>query len=200
MRHAARAVPWRIVGAASLLVPALVALAAVRPEALWPLQGVAVGLLAAVVAWSMDERAAAVVDTLPRALWWRTVARAVVVVPLGAVWVAGLHVAGDRFPDHTALFVLQGVAALAAGAAFATWRRAGGAATPGLVVAPTIVVATAVLALVRPVPERLPLFPIWDFEEWALSAAIWWGVLAGALGLLVAALTGGRPAGGRARA
>lgn len=198
MRHAARAVPWRIVAAGSLLVPALVALAAVRPEALWPLQGVSVGLLAAVVAWSMDERAAAVVDTLPRALWWRTAARAVAVVPLAAGWLAGLVIAGDRFPDHTALFVLQGVAALAAGAALTTWRRAGGAPAPGLIVAPVSVVAAAVLALVRPAPERLPLFPIWEFEEWALSAVIWWGVPAGALGLLAAALTRGRAPRGRA--
>lgn len=195
IRHAVRAVPWGIVATASLLVPALVALAAIRPEALWPLQGVAVGLLAAVVAWSMDERAAAIVNTLPRALWWRTAARAASALPLAAAWLAALHVAGDRFPDHAALFVLQGAAALAAGAALTTWRRAAGAATPGLVVAPALVVATAGIALIRPLPERLPLFPIWDFEEWALSAAIWWAVLAGALGLLAVALTRGRTAG-----
>lgn len=103
MRHAARAVPWRIVGAGCSAVPALIALAAVRPEALRP----------------------------------------------------------GRERRHA---------------------------------------LEQVLALVRPVPERLPLFPIWDFEEWALSAAIWWAVLAGALGLLVIALTGGRAARGRARA
>lgn len=197
MRHAARAVPWGIVAAVSLLVPALVALASVRPEALWPLQGVAVGLLAATVAWSMDERAAAVVDTLPRALWWRTAARTAPAVPLAAAWLVGLHLAGDRFPDHTALFVLQGVAALAAGTALATWRRAGGAAAPGVVLAPALVVATAGFALIRPVPERLPIFPIWDFEEWALSAVIWWTVLAGSLGLLATALTRGRVPRGR---
>ena len=98
-------------------------------------------------------------------------------------------------PRPPALFVLQGAAALAAGAALTTWRRAAGAATPGLVVAPALVVATAGIALIRPLPERLPLFPIWDFEEWALSAAIWWAVLAGALGLLAVALTRGRTAG-----
>ncbi len=50
-------------------------------------------------------------------------------------------------------------------------------ATPGLALSPALIATIGALALVRPVPERLPLFPIWPGEAWALSAAIWWGVL-----------------------
>lgn len=69
IRHAARAVPWGLVAVACVLVPVLMAITSAWPEVMWPLQGTAIGLLAAVAAWSMDERAAAVVDTLPRPLW-----------------------------------------------------------------------------------------------------------------------------------
>lgn len=188
IRHASRAVPWGLVVMGCALVPALMAITAAWPRAMWPLQGMTIGLLAAVAAWSMDERAAAVIDTLPRPLWWRTAARAAATVPLASVWVACVLLAGDRLPDHPALFVLQGVAALLAGVALATWRRSRGGAMPGLVIAPAAVVITTGLALVRPVPERLPLFPIWEYERWGLSAAIWWGVLGGAMGLLAVAI------------
>jgi hypothetical protein len=186
-RHALRAVPWAVVGAGCAIVLVLMAMAAGWPEVVWPLQGLAVGLLAGVAAWSMDERAAAVVDTLPRSLWWRTLARAAAVLPLVAVWIACVLVAGDRLPDHPRLFVLQGLAALVAGVAVASVRRARGMATPGLALSPALIATIGALALVRPVPERLPLFPIWPGEAWALSAAIWWGVLIlSTLALLVA--------------
>lgn len=193
IRHAARAVPWGLVAVACVLVPVLMAITSAWPEVMWPLQGTAIGLLAAVAAWSMDERAAAVVDTLPRPLWWRTAARCSATIPLAGVWVACILVAGDRLPDHPGLFVLQGVAALLAGVAVATWLRSRGGATPGFALAPAAVVVAATLALVRPSPERLPLFPIWEQERWGLSAGIWWGVLLAATGLLALALTSRGP-------
>ena len=79
--------------------------------------------------------------------------------------------------------------------AFVTWRRAHGEAAPGArVAAGAIAVATA-LALLRPLPERLPLFPVWAYEEWGLSLAIW-----SALGAVVggAARPRAQPAAGRA--
>lgn len=195
LRHAARGVPWRVVAVVAAAVPALMALTAAWPTDVWPLQGMAVGLLAAAAAWSMDERAAALVDTLPRPLWWRTAARAMAIVPLAALWVACVLVAGDRIPDHPRLYALQGLAALLAGAALATALRSRGRATPGLALAPALVGLVSGLALVRPVPDRLPLFPIWPHEAFGLSAAIWGCVLAAAA--LALALSLGGP--GRSR-
>lgn len=190
IRHAARGVPWPLVAAGCALVPVLMALTAAWPRTMWPLQGTAVGLLAAVAAWSMDERAAVVVDALPRPLWWRTGARSSAGLALAGVWIACVAVAADRLPDHAGLFVLQGLAAIAAGAAVATSRRARGEPTPGRVIAPAAVAIVAALALVRPAPDLLPLFPIWPGERWGLSAAIWWSVLGCAAILMAAALTG----------
>ncbi|WP_217922388.1 hypothetical protein [Miltoncostaea oceani] len=188
-RYVLRAVPWRLVAACGLVIPCLMALTAAWPDVVWPLQGTAVGLLAAAAAWSMDEPAAAVVDSLPRGLAWRTAARSAAVVPLAVVWTASVVVAGDRLPDHAALFVLQGLAAILAGVAVATTRRAAGVATPGLVLAPAVLAVVAMLALVRPMPDRLPFFPLWEGEEaWARSATIWWSILAAAAVVLVASL------------
>jgi hypothetical protein len=190
LRHAARAVPWSLVAAACAVVPVLLAMAAAWPDDVWPLQGIAVGLTAGVGAWCMDERAAAVVDTLPRPLWWRTVARSAALVPLAAVWTASVVAAGDRLPDHQRLFVLQGIAALVAGVAVATARRARGVAMPGLAVAPALVAAVGVVALVRPAADHVPLFPIWPWEAWGRSAVIWWAVLVAAAAALAVALAG----------
>ena len=170
------------------------ALVAAWPEVVWPLQGAAVGLLAGAAAWSMDETAAAVVDTLPRPLWWRTAARAAAVVPLALVWTGCVLVAGDRLPPHSELFLLQGFAAVLCAVAFVTWRRAHGEAAPGArVAAGAIAVATA-LALLRPLPEHLPLFPVWAYEEWDLSLAIW-SALAAASAVLLALALSRQPAG-----
>ena len=190
IRHAARAVPWGTVVAACAIVPGLMAITAAWPETMWPLQGVSVGLLAAAAAWSMDERAAAVVDTLPRSLTWRTAARASCAVPLAAVWVACLLVAGARLPDQLGVLLQQGAGALLLGIAVTTWRRARGAATPAFTTAPGILAVVAMLALVRPFPNVLALFPLWDPDEWALSAAIWWALLAAGAVLLAWSLRG----------
>ena len=172
IRHAGRAVPWGLVALGCTLVPALIAVAA----------------------WSMDERAAAVVDTLPRPLWWRTAARAAACVPLAVVWIACVALAGDRLPDHRGLFVLQGVTAMVVAVAFVTWRRSRGSATPGARIAPGAAALVTMLALVRPAPEYLVLFPIWPWERWGLSAAIWSALLAGGAVLLAASLrAGSRP-------
>ena len=79
--YAARAVPWRLVLAGCLVTTALMAIVAVSPDTMWPLQGTAIGLLAGLAAWSMDETAAPLVDALPRPLAWRTAARALGIVP-----------------------------------------------------------------------------------------------------------------------
>lgn len=195
IRYAARAVPWALVLATCIVVAALMALVAAWPEVVWPLEGAAVGLLAGAAAWSMDETAAAVVDTLPRPLWWRTAARAVVVVPLALVWIACVLVAGDRLPPHSDLFLLQGFAGVIVAVAFVTWRRAQGEAAPGDRVASAAVAVAVAFALLRPLPEHLPLFPVWAYEQWELSLAIWSALAAAAAVLLALALS--RQPGGR---
>jgi hypothetical protein len=171
--HARAAVPWGTVALGCALVPALMAILALEPGILWPLQGLAVGVVAAVGAWCMDERAAAAVDTLPRALWWRTLARAPALAPPLIVWAACLWFWRDDLPPHLALFALQGVAAGLAGAALATWRRGAGVASPGLTLAPALVAAAAVAALVRPFPGVLPVYPLESADPWGLSVGLW---------------------------
>lgn len=184
IRYAVWAVPWGLVGLVCAAVAALMAVTAAQPETLWPLQGMAVGLLVAAAAWSMDERGAAVVDTLPRSLAWRTTARAAAALPLAAAWIAAVVLAGDRLPDHPALFVHQGLAALLVGVAVATWRRHRGEAVPGRAIAPAALGLVATLALVRPFSDRVPLFPLWEGEPWRLSAVLWWGLTVAAAALL----------------
>lgn len=73
--YLARAVPWPLLLAVSGLVLLVVRVLQLDPWTLWPLQGVAVGLVAGGVGWCLDETCADVVDTLPRPLAWRTLAR-----------------------------------------------------------------------------------------------------------------------------
>jgi hypothetical protein len=194
IRYAARAVPWGTVALACAAVPGLVAVLALDPERMWPLQGVAIGVLAAAAAWCMDERAAALVDTLPRSLGWRTAARALAAVPLAAVWAATLALAAGVMPDHPGLFLRQGAAALLMGVAVATWRRGRGSAMPGATAAPGALGVVAVLALTRPAHADVPLFPAWAGDDWARSGAIWWGLLGAGAVLMAWTL---RPAAGR---
>lgn len=185
--YATRAVAWPRLLASTGAIVALVALVAARPGQMWPLQGLAIGVAAGTAAWSMDETAAAVVDALPRSLRWRTLARTAIVAPVAAAWVGSVLVAADRLPPHTGLFLLQGFAALLAGVAFATWRRSLGDATPGTAFAATAIPVAAMFALLRPWPDRLPLFPLWPGEAWTLSAVIWMAVALGAAALLATA-------------
>ncbi len=194
IRYAARAVPWPHVLASCVLTVPLMAMVAAWPETVWPLQGAAVGLLAGAAAWSMDETAAAVVDSLPRPLWWRTAARTAAVVPLMLVWGGCVLVAGDRLPPHSELFLLQGFAAMLCAVAYVTWRRAHGEAAPGARVASGAIAAATAFALLRPLPDLLPLFPVWAYEQWELSLAIW-SALAVAAAVLLALALSRQPAG-----
>jgi hypothetical protein len=190
IRYAARAVPWPLVLASCMLTAALMAMVAAWPRTMWPLQGTAIGLIAGTAAWSLDETAAAVVDTLPRSLRWRTAARAIAVVPLALTWVGCVLVPGSRLPPHTGLFLLQGIAALLFALAFVTWRRARGEAVPGTRFASIVIPVAAMLALMRPLPDRLALFPAWPGEQWTLSLAIWGTLAVGSAALLAMTLSG----------
>jgi hypothetical protein len=190
VRHAARGVPWPLIGAAALLLPGLLALVRYDPWTLWPLQGTAVGLLAGAVGWCLDERAAAVVDAAPRGLAWRTVARSAGIVVLLAFWSAGVWWARGALYGHPWAVFGQGVAAAAIATAWVTWRRACGEASPGQRWAVTVIPATTAWALVKPLDRQLPVFPYAfgnEYGDWAVSAASWTavGLLAAVLLLLI---------------
>lgn len=185
--YAARAVRWPLVAAGCATVAGLMGLVAASPWILWPLQGTAVGVLAATVAWSMDEPAAAVVDTLPRSLRWRTAVRASTVPLVVGVWTTTLLLMRARIPAHLGLFLLQGTGAACFALAVTVWRRASGEPEPGQTFAALVVpVATA---LARPVVDWLPVFPVWPDDRWALSQTLWSVLTAGSLVVLVAALS-----------
>ena len=86
LRHAARALPWPLLAATAVLLYTLLRAVEQWPYQIWPLQGLAVGLIAGVAAYAYDEPAAAVVDTLPRGLAWRTAARSLGVLLLLGWW------------------------------------------------------------------------------------------------------------------
>jgi len=186
--YAAAAVPWHVVVTGCVLVPGLLALVAWRPSVVWPLQGAALGVVGGVAAWSMDEPLAALVDTLPRALTWRTVARCCVVPLVLVAWAVPLVAARDRLPAHLPLFLLQGAGAVLVALAVTVALRRRGAPSPGRRVASIAVPAALALALIRPAPRRLALFPVWPTDAWATSAALWSLAAAAAALVLAGAL------------
>jgi hypothetical protein len=173
IRYAARAVPWPLIATCCGLLAAMMAMVAAWPGVMWPLEGTAIGLLAGAAAWSMDERAAAVVDSLPRPLRWRTASRSLALLPLALTWTACVLLPEKRLPPHTDLFLLQGLAAVLFALALVTVKRADGQAEPGSRFAAIAIPATVLFALARPIPRLLPLFPIWPSERWNLSFVLW---------------------------
>lgn len=192
LRYASRAVPWTRVTVSAVLVVVLLELVRWDPWVLWPLQGTAVGLLAGAAAWCCDESAAAVVDVAPRGLAWRTAARLPAVVGLALVWTAVVRDAGDgTLFGHSDTVLVEGLAALAAGTAYAVWRRSCGEPAPGLLFAMVIVPATTTWALLRPAEATVPVFPYGTSAagDWAASTSGWTTLGAVAIVVLSAAFT-----------
>ncbi len=188
--YARRALPWTLLGCCALLVLVAMALVARWPHVMWPLQGVAVGLLAAAGAWCVDEPAAAVVDAAPRSLRWRTTARSLGLLPMLGLWIGTVVAVRDQLFGHAADVGLQGCVALVAGCAIGTWARTRGLAAPGRQIATATVPAAAFLALTRPVEQHLPLFPYLETGPWASSLALWTVAGAAASALLATSLSG----------
>jgi tRNA(Ile2) C34 agmatinyltransferase TiaS len=160
IRYAVRAIPWGRTALAGALVVTLMELVRWNPWVLWPLEGTAVGLLAGAAAWCFDEPCAAVVDTLPRGAAWRTAARTPALVVLLATWtVLALHAGHDALFGHVRAVLVQGLAAMAGGAALAVSSRGRGEAMPGLRIATVAVPVATAWALVRPLQRALPVFP-----------------------------------------
>lgn len=188
--YAARAVPWTRVALAAAVVLVLVELVRWNPWVFWPLEGAAVGVLAGAAAWCCDEQAAAVVDVAPRGLAWRTAARMPAVVSLAAVWGAVVLHARSALFGHERAVLIQGLVAIVAGTAWATWRRSGGEAMPGLLAATTAVPVATGWALVRPLQRELPVFPFafgGKSGDWQASTIGW--TVAGALALVALGIT-----------
>jgi hypothetical protein len=186
IRHAVRAVPWAVIALGIGLVPLLLLIVEHWPYELWPLQGTAVGVLAATTAWCFDEPAAAVVDTLPRHLGWRTAARCGGVLVIVVVWGLALGWTHTGYFGHARDVAWQGVAAVLFTVALVTWRRSRGAATPAKAVAAAVVPIAMFVALVRPFETHLPLFPYTSTGDWAASRVLWSGAAVAALALLLA--------------
>lgn len=184
LEHAARGVPWLVLLVGFAPLPVLLRIVEEWPYTMWPLQGIAVGLLAGLAVWCFDEPAAAVVDTLPRGLAWRTAARAVGLVLLLAGWLLSVHWTSAAYfgkPGHVAW---QGVSAVLAGTAWATWRRSQGIALPARPAATALVCGASYLALARPLENLLPFFPYRADGPWTTSAVVWAVVAVASVSLL----------------
>ena len=195
LRHAGRAVPWWLVGTCSALAWVLMAAVRYDPFVLWPLQGVAVGVVAAGVAWCLDEPAAAVVDAAPRSLAWRTAARWPGIALVLGAWCLAVWQARDHLFGYPMIVLAQGWIAGLVALSWATWRRAAGEASPGSRAAIVVVATTAVWALVRPAQTWVPVFPYADggrYGDWTVSALLWAVAGVAAAVLLAAALSESR--------
>lgn len=176
--YVARATPWRdLCAGVVVLVPVLVLIA--RWPRLWPGLAVAVGLLVACGALSMDEPAAAVVDAAPRNLRWRTATRSLPLLPLAGVWVVfAWYVGSPARPGpasgHRAVAVLLGLGALVAGAAVATVLRRCGQATPGAAIAGVLGVGVMMLDVGLRYLFRQPIvLPSVGAHDWRRALGFW---------------------------
>ena len=193
--YVARAVPWTRVALAAALVAVLMELVRWDPWVLWPLEGTAVGLLAGATAWCFDETAAAVVDSSPRGLAWRTMARSPGPLVLVATWTAVvLHAGGETTFGHGGDIWIQGAAASLAGAAYSNWRRSYGDSSPGMIFATAVVPATTAWAVVRPFDRHLAVFPYATTSPsgWEHSAAGWVALTIAAVVVLCVVLADAR--------
>jgi 4-amino-4-deoxy-L-arabinose transferase-like glycosyltransferase len=173
IRYAARAVPWGLLGSGAALVIGLLLLVERWPYTLWPLQGAAVGLLAATVVWCYPEPAAAVVDTLPRGLRWRTTARSAAAIAVLALWLAAVHETRPGYFGHAVDVAWQGIALAFAAGGFLTWQRSRGSDGPARAVSAGIVGVTLFVALARPYSDVVPVFPYLADDDWVTSRVLW---------------------------
>jgi hypothetical protein len=194
-RYSRAATPWGLLTTTAAVTIGLLLVVARWPSVMWPLHGGAIGLLAGVSAWSIDERCSAVVDVAPRPLWWRTIGRTPAALLLVSGWIATHLAMRDQLPDHLGVLVLQGASAAAAGFAAATWQRTRRRPEPGQLIALFVSPAALAIALAKPWNDHAPLFPIWPHENWPRATTIW--SVAGGLSILVLAAALRRDAVGR---
>lgn len=156
------------------------------PSYVWLAAGIAAGLLGAGASRLFDEPAAAVVDTLPRALWWRTAARSGAAVGLVGVWLVGVWTLDpDRGGVHRDLLSLYGVGVVLTVAALCTALRRRGHASPGSAVGSGLFVVLLFFALSNPMPHLLPLFPLVTDPQVSASRWLWAGIVVAAAAVLL---------------
>jgi hypothetical protein len=173
IRYGLRTVPAVAMAVAVVTAAGLLWMVARWPGPGWPAAGVAVALLGATAARLFDEPAASIVDTLPRPLWWRTVARLPFAVLLAIGWLVGVAVVEVDPGGRPAVIRLEGVAAIVFAAAVATAARRRGSAAPGAAVGAALLLTLLTVALANPAPDLLPLFPFGPDDPWSRSAGLW---------------------------
>ncbi|WP_433156990.1 helix-turn-helix transcriptional regulator [Kribbella sp. CA-247076] len=173
IRYTARAVPWGVLGAGAGVMIGLLLLVERWPYTLWPLQGTAVGLLAATVVWCYPEPAAAVVDTLPRGLGWRTAARSGAALAVVLVWLVAVRQTRTGYFGHAVDVAWQGVALVVAAAGLVTWQRSRGSTGPARSVSAGVVGVAVFVSLARPFADAVPVFPYLADDNWSRSRLLW---------------------------
>ncbi|MGZ8689806.1 MAG: hypothetical protein ACXWXJ_03295 [Aeromicrobium sp.] len=190
IRHARRALPWSILTIGVAVFSALLAVVERWPYTMWPLQGAAVGLLAGTAAWCFEEPSAAVVDTMPRSLRWRTIARSAGIVGLLLVWCAAVALTSAGYFGHARDIAWQGLTAALATTSYVTWRRSQGVATPARGISAAVISLALFLALARPLAEWAPIFPYTADGDWQSSRVIWTVLAAVSLAALAVTMSG----------
>lgn len=191
-RYGLRAVPVTAVAVTVAVVAGLLWMVERWSPGTWPLAGVAVALLGATAARLADEPAASIVDSLPRALWWRTVARLPYAVALVGVWLAGVAAVGIGFAGRPSVVRLQGIGAVLLGVAVATALRRRGRSRPGPAVGSAFLVVVMAFAVANPATATLPVFPFGPADRWRAAGWLWSGVAAVGVVLLLASCVEGR--------
>jgi hypothetical protein len=192
IRYGLHAVPVAAVAFAVTAVAGLLWMVDRWSPGTWPLAGVAVALLGATAARLADEPAASIVDSLPRALWWRTVARLPYAAVLVGVWLAGVAVVGIGFTGRPDVVGLQGVGAVVLGVAITTALRRRGHSRPGAAVGSAFLVVVMAFAVANPATEWLPVFPFGPDDPWRAAGWLWGGLVAVGVILLLASCVEGR--------
>lgn len=168
-----RSLPLALLAWSATAVVALVWAASQWPTVAWPLHGAAVAVVLGASAWCADDALAPVVDVTPRAAPLAVAVRAGGAVALALTWVVVHLGRREELPPHLPLLVAEGVVAALAGAAWGQRarrrREVGGGARAALVAVPVLMA----LALVRPLSDHLPLFPLWPWEPWGRAAVLW---------------------------
>jgi hypothetical protein len=183
--YAARAVPWGLLGAGAGLIAGLLLLVERWPYTMWPLQGIAVGVLAGMAVWCYHEPAAALIDTLPRGLRWRTTSRSAGSSALLVVWLIALRQTRSGYFGHARDVAWQGIAAVIIAACYLTWCRTRGSTGPARAASASIIGVALFVALARPFPKLVPVFPYTATGHWATSRLLWAAACLAAITLLL---------------
>jgi hypothetical protein len=146
------------------------------PQQLWQLAGVAAALAGALAGYLFNEPAASIVDTLPRARWWRTTARLLPVAMLVLLWLAAASLVDPKDIGRSDVLRLQGVGAILLAVATTTWLRRRGLPSPGAIVASSVLLLLTFATLMNPIDDQLPLFPYGPHGSWAASRLLWVGL------------------------